>query len=79
MCQMDVALQFQGAKEEEEKAPVLQARHFEVIMHMARPSVTQTERKRLEAIYSKFKDSRDSGIGNTSKTRGKGKQRATLA
>ena len=69
----------QAAKEEEEKAPLLQARHFEVIMRMARPSVTQTERQRLESIYSKFKDSRDSGIGNTSKSRGKGKQRATLA
>jgi hypothetical protein len=44
----------------------------------ARRSVPPSERDRLEGIYSRFRSSRDPGLGNVPSSKGKGK-RATLA
>ena len=51
--------------------------HLEAALRTARPSLSLQERLRLDGIYSKFRSSRDPGIGNVD-AKGKGK-RATLA
>ncbi|KAK9829370.1 hypothetical protein WJX72_005440 [[Myrmecia] bisecta] len=58
-------------------APVVSAEHVRGAAGKARPSVPPVEKARLEAIYARFRESRDPGIGNVS-AKGKGK-RATLA
>lgn len=50
-------------------------KHIQEALGKARPSVPPAERRRLEAVYDKFKHNRDSIADH----KGKGKQIATLA
>lgn len=58
--------------------PLVRARHLRAAAAKARLSVPASERNRLEAIYSKFRSSRDAGLGQEASRKGKGK-RTTLA
>jgi len=44
----------------------------------ARPSISPAERQRLDAVYARFQQGRDPGLGSSASAKGKGK-RATLA
>lgn len=58
--------------------PLVRGDHWRAVLDKARRSVPPSERDRLEGIYSRFRSSRDPGLGNAPSSKGKGK-RATLA
>ena len=60
-----------------EGGPPITARNMESALNSARPSLSLDERLRLDAVYSKFRRSRQPGVGNKD-TKGKG-LRTTLA
>ena len=57
--------------------PPITARNMDAALVSARPSLSLDERFRLDAVYSKFRRSRQPGVGNKD-AKGKG-LRTTLA
>ncbi|KAK9907564.1 hypothetical protein WJX75_006024 [Coccomyxa subellipsoidea] len=64
--------------QEPSQVPLVRGDHLRAALDKARRSVPPSERDRLEGIYSRFRSSRDPGLGNVLSSKGKGK-RATLA
>lgn len=61
-----------GGQQEQEAQPeeataaacVLTAQHVQRALARARPSLPATEKRRLEAVYARFQQSRDPGLSN---------------
>ena len=64
--------------QDEEAAPLITAEQVASAAAAARPSISPSERMRLEAVYARFQQGRDPGLGGSAASKGKGK-RATLA
>jgi len=58
--------------------PAITAEQVAAAAATARPSISPAERQRLDAVYARFQQGRDPGLGSSASAKGKGK-RATLA
>ena len=57
--------------------PIISARHLEAALSATKPSLPSQEQERMNRIYTKFRRSREAGVGNKD-VKGKG-LRTTLA
>ena len=62
--------------QDEAAAPRIMAEHVAAAAASSRPSITASERQRLEAVYARFQQGRDPGLSGSAAAKGK---RATLA